>query len=149
MRVLVAARDGLDLDPVAADLAGEVGQVLGGGHDVDGGAGRRRGGQDGECGDAQESHGDLDQKGWAPCAPIANRNWNSNSLAGLSLPAKLRAAVLGADLAELARPEGQDERAAGVAQPRRLGALGVVVAHAGDPAAGELVLEVAVAAHGV
>ncbi len=63
VRVLVAAGDRLHLDPVAAHLAGEVGQVLGAGDDVDGGAGRRHDGQGGESGDAQESHGDLDLEG--------------------------------------------------------------------------------------
>ena len=65
----------------------------------------------------EESHGDLDQKGWAPWAPIANRSWKSSSLAGLSASREARAAVLGADEAELARPEGEDERAARVAEP--------------------------------
>ena len=37
MRILVAAGERLDLDAVAADLAGQRGQVLGGRHDVDGG----------------------------------------------------------------------------------------------------------------
>jgi len=39
VRVLVAAGDRLDLDAVAADLRGEVGEVLGRRHHVHGGAG--------------------------------------------------------------------------------------------------------------
>src|SRR6185436_11667141 len=60
--------------------------------------------------------------------------------------AERRAAVLPADQAELARPVAQDERAAVVTDVRVVGALGVVVAHAGGPAPPELVLDVAIAA---
>src|SRR5512146_1992927 len=67
---------------------------------------------------------------------------------GLVLP-EARVAVLGSDLAELARPVREDERAAPVAQARVLGPLGVVVAQAGEPAPPELVLQVTVAADGV
>src|SRR5260370_41531831 len=54
MRILVATRDGFDIDPVAADLLGECGQVRCSGHDIQLviGARRRRangGEQDSGC----------------------------------------------------------------------------------------------------
>ena len=87
VRVLVAVGDGLDLDLVAADLAGEGGQVLGGGDDVDGRGARRSGRETAQRGDGERTamrvfmNDLLDQNGWAPWAPMENRNWNRNSLA--------------------------------------------------------------------
>ncbi len=36
-----------------------------------------------------ESHGDLAQKGWAPWAPIAKRNWKSSSFAVFPSPKRV------------------------------------------------------------
>ena len=60
VRVLVAARDRLDLHLVAADLARQVGEVLGARHHVHGGAGGaagRRHGDGGERGGSEKPHG--------------------------------------------------------------------------------------------
>src|SRR5262245_39586200 len=50
------------------------------------------------------------------------------------------APVLPAHLAELARPERQEQRAAGVEQRRVVGVVGAIVAGAGQPPPGELVV---------
>src|SRR6185295_16109267 len=52
----------------------------------------------------------------------------------------VRAAILRADLAELARPVGHDERAAGIGERRVGRAIGPIVARAGEPAATDLVV---------
>ena len=60
-----------------------------------------------------------------------------------------RVPILGPDLAELARPVGEDERASLVGDSRFVGVVGVVESSAGEPAARELILEVAVGAESI
>ncbi len=91
MRVLVAARERLDLDLVPAHFAGDGGQVLGGGDDVEGGAGGSGGHQAARGRERDESRhlhdlGSCDQKVWAPWAPMENCNWKRNSLALMPSP---------------------------------------------------------------
>src|SRR5262245_7244415 len=70
-------------------------------------------------------------------------------IVGVVALAEARVPVLGADLAELARPEGQDEGCALVDEERVRRALGVIVAEPAEPASRELVLAEGVHAEGV
>src|SRR4051794_14259936 len=60
----------------------------------------------------------------------------------------LRVAVLTTDLAELARPVGQDERASLVDQARVVCPIGVVVTDAREPSLSELVFAARIHAEG-
>src|SRR5258708_15629844 len=69
-------------------------------------------------------------------------------LVGLDALAIGGVAVLAADLTELARPVGEDGGSALVHERRIVGPLGVVEAHAREPAARKLVLERSVETEG-
>ena len=86
MRILVASREDVDLDEVAADGLRERLQVRQRGDDADlagGVAALGHGAEDHETGDQDDgktSHGTTPQKGCAGCAPRMKVAWRNSSL---------------------------------------------------------------------
>ena len=82
MGILIAPRERLDGNVIAANLARNRGEILDGRHDIELALRSRCDGQREQKYEKQfQTSHDEPQNGCAPCAPIENWNWNSSSLA--------------------------------------------------------------------
>src|SRR5882724_5828517 len=167
VRVLIAARDGLDVHFVTANFLREGREVGGGGHDVEFACRLRWPGTDSN----DQRHGRKQGENasvqfysvhqvspefleWMGAMRTHHEEKLKQEFVGVVVTRvrgiqQMAVAILSTDLAELARPVGEDTRKAGVGEARVVGVAAAIEASADSPAAIEPVFGVSVHAESV